>query len=105
MTDDRSRKWPDTPANEILWRGHRVAMSTAAKIMRKILRGVISGFQALRLARAPVAGLELATESSQQFSRRVLCPLSHQGAQQSTCMIHRLTRRPRAEICKHRSIV
>ncbi|GFO49852.1 hypothetical protein PoB_007635700 [Plakobranchus ocellatus] len=35
---DRPRGWPDAPANEILWRGDRVAMSTAAKIMRKFLR-------------------------------------------------------------------
>ncbi|GFN75125.1 RNA-directed DNA polymerase from, partial [Plakobranchus ocellatus] len=38
VADDRPRGRPDTHANEILWRGDRVAMSTAAKIMWKFLR-------------------------------------------------------------------
>ncbi|GFO13903.1 hypothetical protein PoB_004040800 [Plakobranchus ocellatus] len=38
---------------------------------------VISGFQALRRARAPVAGLEPATEKSLQISGRIRWPLCH----------------------------
>ncbi|GFO05078.1 hypothetical protein PoB_003158300 [Plakobranchus ocellatus] len=38
VADDRPSKWPDKSANEILWCGDRVAMSTAAKSMRKFLR-------------------------------------------------------------------
>ncbi|GFN82770.1 hypothetical protein PoB_000927600 [Plakobranchus ocellatus] len=38
VVDDRPRRWPTVPVNEILWCGDRVAMSTAAKIMRKFLR-------------------------------------------------------------------
>ncbi|GFO21882.1 hypothetical protein PoB_004838700, partial [Plakobranchus ocellatus] len=46
---------------------------------------VISGFQALRQARAPVAGLEPATEGSLQISGRTRKPLCyrrpHRGKQ------------------------
>ncbi|GFN82252.1 hypothetical protein PoB_000875800 [Plakobranchus ocellatus] len=38
---------------------------------------VISGFQALRQARAPKAGLEPATEGSLQISGRICYPLCH----------------------------
>ncbi|GFO19799.1 hypothetical protein PoB_004630400 [Plakobranchus ocellatus] len=38
VAGDRPSGWPDKPANEILWCGDRVAMSTAAKIMRMFLR-------------------------------------------------------------------
>ncbi|GFO44645.1 reverse transcriptase [Plakobranchus ocellatus] len=38
MADVRPGGWPTVSVNEILWYGNRVAMSTAAKIMRKFLQ-------------------------------------------------------------------
>ncbi|GFN92388.1 hypothetical protein PoB_001889400 [Plakobranchus ocellatus] len=40
VVGDRPSGWPAVPVNEILWCGDRVAMSTAAKIMRKFLRAM-----------------------------------------------------------------
>ncbi|GFN89928.1 hypothetical protein PoB_001643400 [Plakobranchus ocellatus] len=42
---------------------------------------VISGFQALQQARAPVMGLEPATEGSLQISGRIRYPLCHRRPQ------------------------
>ncbi|GFO41036.1 hypothetical protein PoB_006754100 [Plakobranchus ocellatus] len=38
LADVRPGGWPTVPLNEILWCGNRVAMTTAATIMRKFLR-------------------------------------------------------------------
>ncbi|GFN86767.1 hypothetical protein PoB_001327300 [Plakobranchus ocellatus] len=45
--------------------------------VRPVHKEVISGFQALLQARAPTAGLELATEGSLQIFRRIRYPLCH----------------------------
>ncbi|GFO43420.1 hypothetical protein PoB_006992500 [Plakobranchus ocellatus] len=37
MIGDRPRGWPNKPVNEIIWRRDRVAMITAAKIIRTFL--------------------------------------------------------------------
>ncbi|GFO35814.1 hypothetical protein PoB_006231900 [Plakobranchus ocellatus] len=61
----------------------RVKSSTGYAVMgqgiveMKIHDKVISGFQALRQARAPVAGLEPTTEWSLQISGRTHEPLCH----------------------------
>ncbi|GFO48151.1 hypothetical protein PoB_007465600 [Plakobranchus ocellatus] len=47
---------------------------------------MVSGFQFLREVRAPVAGLETATEGSLKISGRIRYPLCHRRAQ-STCRL------------------
>ncbi|GFO00199.1 hypothetical protein PoB_002670400 [Plakobranchus ocellatus] len=49
----------------------------AKLLLEKFHNKVISGFQALRQARAPVAGLEPATEGSLQISGRTRKPLCY----------------------------